>query len=177
MMRGYFGIGIERVHKGRNLGNLFRTAHGFGASFVFTIEADYKAEHAKIDTSQAQDNIPLYHYQSIDEMTLPQGCQVVGVELTDSSVELPSFRHPRSAIYILGSEWYGLTEETQARCDHMIQIPTKFSLNVATAGAIIMYDRMCSMGRFAERPVKPGGPTEILPPHVQGDPIRRKKWP
>tara|TARA_Y100000588_G_C13469038_1_gene591741 strand:+ start:388 stop:540 length:153 start_codon:yes stop_codon:yes gene_type:complete len=38
-MRGYFGIGIEKVSKPMNAGNLFRTAHGFGARFIFTIDA------------------------------------------------------------------------------------------------------------------------------------------
>ena len=32
-MRGYFGIGVEGVSKPMNAGNLFRTAHGFGAGF------------------------------------------------------------------------------------------------------------------------------------------------
>ena len=38
-MRGYFGIGVEGISKTMNVGNLFRTAHAFGASFVFTIDA------------------------------------------------------------------------------------------------------------------------------------------
>ena len=35
-MRGYFGIGVEGISKSFNVGNLFRSAHAFGASFVFT---------------------------------------------------------------------------------------------------------------------------------------------
>ena len=33
--RGYFAIGAERISKALNLGNLMRSAHGFGASFTF----------------------------------------------------------------------------------------------------------------------------------------------
>ena len=40
-MRGYFGIGIEKSSKPMNAGNLFRTAHAFGADFIFTINANY----------------------------------------------------------------------------------------------------------------------------------------
>lgn len=40
-MRGYFGIGVEGVGKPMNLGNLWRAAHAFGASFVFTVGAAY----------------------------------------------------------------------------------------------------------------------------------------
>ncbi len=38
-MRGYFGIGVEGISKPMNLGSLWRTAHAFGASFVFTVGA------------------------------------------------------------------------------------------------------------------------------------------
>ena len=40
-MKGYFGIGIEGPSKAVNVGTLFRTAHAFGASFVFTVRAQY----------------------------------------------------------------------------------------------------------------------------------------
>jgi len=38
-MKGYFGIGVEGVSKATNVGTLFRTAHAFGASFVFIVGA------------------------------------------------------------------------------------------------------------------------------------------
>ena len=47
-MRGYFGIGVERVSKPMNVGNLFRTAHAFGASFVFTVNAHYHDKPGEI---------------------------------------------------------------------------------------------------------------------------------
>ncbi len=44
--RGYFAIGAERMSKSLNLGNLMRSAHGFGASFTFTVGATYRALEA-----------------------------------------------------------------------------------------------------------------------------------
>ena len=41
IMRGYFGVGVEGVSKPFNIGNLMRSAHAFGAGFVFTIAAAY----------------------------------------------------------------------------------------------------------------------------------------
>jgi hypothetical protein len=38
-----------------------------------------------------------------------------------------------------------------------------------------MYDRMLSMGRFAERPVRAGGPAFPVPKHVQGGPVIRSE--
>jgi tRNA G18 (ribose-2'-O)-methylase SpoU len=180
-MRGYFAIGIEGVSKPGNMGNLIRTAHGFGAAFVFAIRPKYGAGEADsltrtgTDTSKTAEHIPFFEYDGLDELSLPQGCQMVGIEITDEATELPSFRHPAKAAYILGSERFSLSPEIISRCDHVIKIPTKFSLNVATAGAIVMYDRHASYGRYAERPVTPSGDAVPLPEHVHGEQRARKK--
>ena len=55
----------------------------------------------------------------------------------------------------------------------MVRIPTSFCVNVAMAGAIVMYDRALALGRFAPRPLSPGGPAEPLAPHIHGKPKRR----
>ncbi len=167
-MRGYFAIGVEHVSKRLNLGNLIRSAHGFGASFVFTIGAQYTALEARADTSKALTHMPLYEWDTVADMQLPKGCRLVGVELLDEAVDLPSFRHPRQAAYVLGPERGSLSEELLARCDHVVKIPTAFCINVAMAGAIVMYDRLVSLGRFAPRPMRPGGPLEALPPYPHG---------
>lgn len=173
-MRGYFGIGIEGVSKQYNAGNLFRTAHAFGASFVYTVNSQYsKTKGHKTDTSKAIEHTPFYNFPSLDEMILPKGCQLVGIELTEDAIELPSFRHPTKAAYLLGPERSSLSGATIERCDHIIKIPMKFCINVGTAGALVMYDRLQSLGKFAERPVRVGGPTEGPPEHTFGSPIFR----
>ncbi len=43
-----------------------------------------------------------------------------------------------------------------ARCRHVVRIPTRFALNLAVAGALVLYDRLLQHGRFAERPVAAG---------------------
>ncbi len=162
--RGYFAIGVERVSKPMNLGNLVRSAHGFGASFAFTIDADRRAFEAKSDTSKAIAHLPVYRWASVEDIQLPQHCRLVGVELLDEAIDLPSFHHPLRAAYVLGPEKGSLSEEIVARCDYIVKIPTTFCINVATAGAIVMYDRVRSLGRFAPRPVMAGG-TPTLPDH------------
>ncbi|MEM8837282.1 MAG: RNA methyltransferase [Pseudomonadota bacterium] len=169
-MRGYFAIGVESLSKTGNFGNLIRTAHAFGASFVFSVNAETKARRFGADTSRTADNLPFYDWQSVDEMQLPGNCQLVGIELLDDAIELPSFRHPARAAYVLGPERASLSPEMIERCDYTIKIPTRFCINVATAGAIVMYDRVSSYGKFAERPVKAGGPQEQPPEHVHGGP-------
>jgi tRNA G18 (ribose-2'-O)-methylase SpoU len=175
-MKGYFGIGVEGISKSMNLGSVLRTAHAFGASFVFTIAAAYdRREGGHADTSETPDQVPFYEFASVEALRLPQGCQLVGVELLDDAVELPSFRHPRAAAYVLGRERGSLTPELLARCAHIVRIPTRFCVNLAVAGAIVMYDRTLSLGRFAERPLVPGGPRTKLAPHVHGPQIMRRR--
>ncbi len=157
MSRGFFAIGAESISKQMNLGNLMRSAHAFGASFIFTVRAHYKIDGLASDTSQAGQNLPYYAWDTVADMVFPENCQLVGIELTDDAIELPSFRHPVRAAYVLGPERGDLSPEMTARCDHIVRIPTSFCINVAMAGAIVMYDRLKSRGNFQSRPVGTGG--------------------
>jgi tRNA G18 (ribose-2'-O)-methylase SpoU len=155
--RGYFAVGVEGISKGFNLGNLVRTSHAFGANFFFTIDASVSyADVKSTDTSHADIHLPFYAYKNMAEFTLPKDCALVGVELLDDAVDLPSFRHPLRAAYVLGPEKGSLSPELTKRCNHIVKIPTKFCVNVGIAGALVIYDRMVSLGSFAERPVRTG---------------------
>ncbi|MGI9433466.1 MAG: RNA methyltransferase [Geminicoccaceae bacterium] len=175
-MRGYFGIGAEAISKPMNLGNLIRSAHAFGASFAFLVDAHYTVASARSDTSEAEKQLPVYRFDRPDELVLPKTCALVGVELLDEAIELPSFRHPLNAAYVFGPERGSLSPAMVARCGHVVKIPTRFCINLAVAGAIIMYDRMISLGRFPPRPMRSGGPTEDLEKHIRGE-IRIRSHP
>ena len=112
--------------------------------------------------------MPLYAWDSVAAMDLPRDCALVGVELLDEAIELPSFTHPTRAAYVLGPERGSLSPEMTAACDFVVKIPTRFCINLGVAGAVLMYDRVCAMGRFAPRPVKSGGPPEQVPAHGRG---------
>ncbi len=162
-MRGYFGIGAEGISKPMNLGALMRTAHAFGASFTFSVQAEDKIRQAyKSDTSKSAEHVPYYGWNSIDDMQLPAKCRLVGIELTDDAVDLPSFKHPLNAAYVLGREKGDLSQDMLDRCSHVVKIPTKFCINVSLAGALVMYDRVISLGGYPSRPIMPGGPVEMI---------------
>jgi tRNA G18 (ribose-2'-O)-methylase SpoU len=176
VVRGYFGVGVERISKAMNMGSIFRSAHAFGASFVFTVAAVYVQERGRLaDTSNAPGSLPFYSFPDIASMLLPKDCSLVGVELTEDAVELPSFRHPRQAAYILGPERGSLSPGMTGRCEFVIKIPTKFCVNVGIAAAIVMYDRLLNLGKFAQRPGIPGGRSTPLPEPVFGPPRFRRK--
>ncbi len=166
-MRGYFGVGVENISKEANAGTIARTTHAFGGSFFFAVKPDVDLYAMKVsDTSGAFDHMPYYQYKGVEDMTLPEDCVLVGVELTEESVDLPSFRHPLRAAYVLGPEMGSLSPEMTAKCHHVVKIPMKFCVNVGVAAAIVIYDRMLCLGRHAERPVRPGGPLPETKPQM-----------
>lgn len=158
-MRGFFAVGVDSISKAQNVGTLLRTSYSFGASYFFTVAAAYKKrELGQSDTSSASAGMPVYAFENAEQMLIPRGATVVGVELTDDAIDLPSFQHPKQAIYILGPEGGNLSPDIVKRCDFIIKIPMRFCVNVGVAGAIVMYDRLVSLGRHAPRPVRTGGP-------------------
>lgn len=177
-MRGYFAVGVDGISKPMNFGNLLRIAHAFDASFFFSINAQVKLADAQSDTSHADGAIPVYAFRSASEFRLPVGCRLVGVEITDGAVELPRFRHPLRAAYVFGAERLSLSEQILARCEFVVRIPTRFSINVGMAGAIVLYDRLISLGFYGERPLAPGRkPADIPPRHQWGAPVVRRRKP
>jgi tRNA G18 (ribose-2'-O)-methylase SpoU len=176
--RGYFGIGAEGVSKSANVGALLRTAHAFGAAFCFTLGAGFDARAARsADTSDTASHVPLWRFADLGAMRLPQGCVLVGVELLEDAAELPSFRHPLNAAYVLGPERSGLSPALLAQCRHVVKIPTRFALNLSVAGALVLYDRLLQHGRFADRPVASGGAPPAAPASGHGNPVFRRTVP
>ncbi len=139
-MRGYFGTGIYHIKSEVNIGTLWRSAYSFGASFIFTIGRRYKQQSS--DTTKTWRHLPLYHYETIDELHLPFECKLIGIE--QGGEGLKEYKHPERCVYLLGAEDYGLPDIIMNSCHDVIEIPTinEFCLNVATAGSIVMYDRL-----------------------------------
>jgi len=76
---------------------------------------------------------------------MPYDCRLFGVELIDTAKPLSLVAHPERCIYLLGAEDNGLTRKAIDKCHSIIVLPGDFSMNVATAGSIVMYDRFTKM--------------------------------
>ncbi len=139
---GYFGIGVMNNDDAINIGTLWRSAYIMGASFVFTLAKKYKIQGS--DVTKAWTKIPLYHYKSIEELrnNWPYACPLVAVELTQNAIELSNYNHPPRAVYLLGNEQIGLSENILSFCHETVKLPGNFSMNVAVAGSILLYDRV-----------------------------------
>ncbi len=140
MKRGYFGIGVYRPKNRDNIGTLWRSAHNFGAQFIFVIGERYQRQPS--DTTKAQRHIPLFHFATFEDLVATKSPEAafVFVEQTQGAKELASFCHPQQAIYILGAEDDGVPESLM-RGHRVTFIDTPICLNVAVAGSIVMFHR------------------------------------
>ncbi len=151
--KGYFGIGVYHAKHEVNTGTLWRSAYAFGADFVFTVGARFERQAA--DTVGAWAEVPMFNFRDLQDLIehLPYSCPLMGVELAENSEALPDFIHPQRACYLAGAEDHGLPPSILRRCHKVVQIPLlKKCLNVATAGSIVMYDRVTKSSSMNSRP-------------------------
>lgn len=152
--RGYAGIGVYRSKHPVNLGSLVRSAHALGGTFVFTIGRRY----TKTPSAVGQDrHIPVFAFDRLDSLTgtLPETARLVCVETHPSARSLPAFNHPDQAVYLLGAEDDGLPDTILEEYP-VVGIPSDWPLNVATAGSIVLYDRLAK--RLHTNPHRPAVP-------------------
>lgn len=144
--RGFFAIGIEHGKTLPNLGTLWRSANIFGAAFIFTVGARYKRQRS--DTLKTPRHVPLFAFRDLDDLVehLPDSCPLVGAELDSRATPIARYGHPERACYLLGAEDHGLTKAAGERCHQLVQLPGRFSLNVAVSGSLLMFDRQTKLG-------------------------------
>jgi len=146
----YFGIGIENCKTEVNLGTLWRSAHAYGAAFIFIIGRRYYKQSS--DTTKAWRQIPLYQYEKFSDFyeNIPHDCMLVGIETAAAAVPIKGFFHPKRAVYLLGAEDGGLSSIAKERCHGLLILPGIWCLNVACAGTVVMYDRLIKRDKEAE---------------------------
>lgn len=150
--RGYFAIGVERPKNEDNIGTLLRSAVCFDAAFMFTVGRRFPRQAS--DTLRSWRHTPIMEYDNVADWHahIPYDCVPVGVEISDRARPLETFVHPERAIYILGPEDGSLSREAQLACAHVVQIETRYCLNLAVAGSVLLYDRHAKRGPVAQRP-------------------------
>jgi tRNA(Leu) C34 or U34 (ribose-2'-O)-methylase TrmL len=141
-LRGFFGIGIYAPKNGVNIGTLWRSAYIYDAAFIFTIGRRYQKQAS--DTVYSTRHVPLFNYLTYEDFykNIPYDCRLICIENSTNAKLLQDFNHPERAVYLLGAEDSGLPRNIIDK-NIVVRIPSakQFSLNVATAGSIVMYDR------------------------------------
>jgi len=140
--RGFYGIGIVGSKTPLNVGTLWRSAGILGAAFMFTAGRRYPDQAS--DTIKAWRHTPYFEFADDEALfdAIPKGCWPIAVELDSRAKPLHSIVHPERACYILGAEDTGVPKRVLERCPLVVSIPGDYSLNVAVAGSIVLYDRV-----------------------------------
>lgn len=130
-----------------NVGSFFRSADCFGAEKI--ILSGYTGIPPRREISKtaigAEDWIPWEYnedpLQSIQNL-IKDGYTIVGLEITDSSVDISEYKPDGKICLLLGNEVLGLSAEMLQLCDKVVHIPMqgkKESLNVSVAAGIAMH--------------------------------------
>jgi len=140
----------ENIRTPENIGMLFRVSEAFGVKKVFLVGDSPNLYNKKVlrtarstekqlEIKLFEDSIPLI------KKLKKENYQLVGLELTDISVSLPStnFLNQDKIALFIGAERFGLSKQTLAQLDRSIHIDLfgkNSSINVINALAIALYE-------------------------------------
>ncbi|MGD9581286.1 MAG: RNA methyltransferase [Vampirovibrionia bacterium] len=137
--RGYTMIGLEKPIHEVNIGHALRAAGCFGANMVVISKTRYT--ETITDTQKSYKHVPLLEVDNLQDVR-PYDCRLVGVELVDYAITLDEYIHPERAYYLFGPEESSLDDKTLSLCDDIVQIPSKYCLNLGACVNVVLYDRI-----------------------------------
>jgi tRNA G18 (ribose-2'-O)-methylase SpoU len=131
-----------------NVGAFFRTADAAGIERLCLCGITAKPPKRGITKTAlgAEETVPWEHSWeplAVVQSLRARGCEITAVETTVHAVDLFDWK-PRFPVgLVFGHEVEGIRPELSALCDTHVRIPmlgAKHSLNVATAGGIVLYE-------------------------------------
>lgn len=149
---------LDNVRSMYNVGAFFRAADGVGLHCLHLCGITAYPPKKQITKTAlgAEDYVPWEHHANALEAAraLQQaGYEIAAVETSVQSVDLFDWQPQFPVCVMFGHEVDGLRPELLALCDRHIRIPMlgrKHSLNVATAGGIVMYELLRKYRRLSE---------------------------
>ncbi len=141
-------IVLENVRSMYNVGAFFRTADASGAARLYLCGITAAPPKRAISKTAlgAEDVVPWEHAcdtAGVVRRLRAEGCEIAAIETSLHAIDLFDWQ-PRFPVALLyGHETDGLTAEVSALADTHVRIPMlgkKHSLNVATAGGVVMFE-------------------------------------
>ena len=142
---------LPRLYDSENLGLLLRSAAALGLDGVLAGPGPGQWTRRTVRVSMgAVWRIPVWRTEDPWELlaewkAAEAGSDVVAAALTKGAKDARDWHPASRCALVMGPEDTGLNEGQQARCDHAVAIPMASgmdSLNVAAAGAILMFRMM-----------------------------------
>jgi len=139
---------LDNVRSLYNVGAFFRTADAVRLEKLYLGGITGRPPQRAISKTAlgAEDTVAWEH--TVDPLTLipdlrARGCEIAAVETALHAVDLFDWTPRFPVCLIFGHEVEGIRAELSALCDTHVRIPmlgTKHSLNVATAGGVVIYE-------------------------------------
>lgn len=149
---------LENVRSMYNVGSFFRTADAAGVERLLLCGITPYPPKKEITKTALGAELSVRWEHSWDSMELAQGMRdrgyrLAAIETSDRAVDLFEWQPSFPLCVLFGHEVDGLTPELMAMCDTHVRIPMlglKHSLNVATAGGVVMYELLRKYARLTE---------------------------
>ena len=131
-----------------NVGAFFRTSDAVGAERLCLTGITGRPPHRKIAKTAlgAEQHVSWEGHTGTAaylEAARRDGYEIAAVETSQHAIDLFDWRPSFPVCLVFGNEVDGLTEDVLARCDTHVRLPmrgVKHSLNVATAGGVVLYE-------------------------------------
>lgn len=139
---------LDNVRSAYNVGAFFRSADAVGAMKLHLCGFTARPPHAKIaKTALGAEASVAWEGHDDGVVALRRlrsnGCNVAAIETSVRAVDLFEWQPAFPVCLVFGHEVDGLRPEVLEICDTHVRIPmlgSKHSLNVATAGGVVLYE-------------------------------------
>lgn len=141
-------IVLHQVRSLYNVGSFFRTADGAGVRELVLSGITARPPRKEIAKTAlgAEESVPWVAVEDLHgwlSAFAASGGQLAAIETTPAGIDLYDWEPAWPVAVLFGHEVDGLPADLLARCDVHVRIPMlgmKASLNVATAGGVVMYE-------------------------------------
>jgi tRNA G18 (ribose-2'-O)-methylase SpoU len=149
---------LDSVRSMYNVGAFFRTADAVRVEKLYLCGITARPPKPGISKTAlgAEQRVPWEHSWEpapVLERLRAMGCEIAAVETSLHSVDLFDWTPSFPLCLVVGHEVEGIRPELLARCDTHVRIPMlgmKHSLNVATAGGVVVYELLRKYRRMLE---------------------------
>lgn len=139
---------LENIRSAYNVGSFFRTADAFLLEAIYLVGYTAAPPHKEIRKTAlgAEDTVSWKHFKTAAEALSDLhslGYLVYAIEQASGSHPLQQFDEKGKVAVVFGNEVTGVEQTTIEACNGCIEIPQlgmKHSLNVATAGGIVLWE-------------------------------------
>lgn len=141
-------IALDSVRSLYNVGAFFRTLEAAGGAHLYLSGISATPPHARLSKTAlgADETVPWSRVEDVPVLIhdlRARGVTVAAIETDPAAVDLYDWRPRFPVCLVFGHEVAGLSRPVVEACDVAVRIPMlgrKHSLNVATAGGIVVFE-------------------------------------